>query len=481
MQDGRFSLLAFSNEAPMSIAFQCDQCGKHYEAGDHLAGKALKCKECGAVVRIPGTAAARTSPPVTSVKQAAPARPAPPPDLDLYGLEDEPTSRRNGQTVANDADEEFAPVLPRAGAYEPPSKEKSKKIAKRAAKLDKRKESNAGGAMKLSFGTAFFVTMLLVRFGLKLNKEFNKGADRGRNLAAATAPVKPADLAGPIALPPLPELGPAEELEPGVLFHEVTLGTDDPCPAVPGHRGVLWLYLPAGEHAPGSLPCVLITGAGSNLISGMDLSEGDMAEHIPYVKAGFAVMAFELDGASDDPDDDSERERTMRAFVAARAGLVNAHIALEYLLAKVPQVNPNQLYAVGHSSAGTLALLFAEHEPKLKGCVAFAPCIDVAQRLGFVGRKYVSLLPGGQGESLYTTFSPKDNEAGLSCPLLLFHALDDSNIPAQESIDCAARLKALGKPVTLETVPTGDHYQSMISQGVPRAVAWLNQRRAAAP
>lgn len=132
----------------------------------------------------------------------------------------------------------------------------------------------------------------------------------------------------------------------------------------------------------------------------MDLSAADMAERVPYVEAGFAVLAFELDGALDNPDDCAQRERTMRAFLAARAGLVNAHIALEYLLTRVPQVNPNQLYAVGHSSPGTLALLFAGHEPRLKGCVAFAPCIDVSQRLGFVVRKFASLLPGRQGEVL---------------------------------------------------------------------------------
>src|SRR5262245_40935688 len=40
---------------PLNIDFQCDQCGKHYAAGDNLAGKKLKCKNCGKVLRIPGT------------------------------------------------------------------------------------------------------------------------------------------------------------------------------------------------------------------------------------------------------------------------------------------------------------------------------------------------------------------------------------------------------------------------------------------
>ena len=46
--------------------------------------------------------------------------------------------------------------------------------------------------------------------------------------------------------------------------------------------------------------------------------------------------------------------------IDAQAGLVNARNALEFVLARVPEVDPKRIYAAGHSSAGTLALLFAE-------------------------------------------------------------------------------------------------------------------------
>ncbi len=61
--------------------------------------------------------------------------------------------------------------------------------------------------------------------------------------------------------------------------------------------------------------------------------------------------------------------RKYEAFRAADAGLINARNALEYTLAKVPEVNAKQLFSVGHSSAGTLALLFAEHEPRLQAAL----------------------------------------------------------------------------------------------------------------
>lgn len=71
---------------------------------------------------------------------------------------------------------------------------------------------------------------------------------------------------------------------------------------------------------------------------------------------------------------------------------------------------------------------------------------------------------------------PKTHEARLNCPVFLFHADDDSNVPCADSRACEQRLKSLGKNVTLVTVPTGNHYQSMIDQGIPRAIEWLKQR-----
>ena len=37
----------------MSIAFQCEHCGKHYEVGDDLAMRRARCSGCQAVFRVP--------------------------------------------------------------------------------------------------------------------------------------------------------------------------------------------------------------------------------------------------------------------------------------------------------------------------------------------------------------------------------------------------------------------------------------------
>lgn len=407
----------------MPISFHCPICGKSYTTSDETAGKRARCKDCGNTMTIPRPAA-----------------------LDPYAMAEPAPSRR-----AYPEEDEVLP--PRAGF--PPQK-------KKAADSGGSKAA-AGGAISV----LAVVAIVVVRIGIRL--AFSNIGGRGQK--APQPPLPPpavaVNLNGPIALPPFPDPGPSRTLEPGIELHEIHL----PGGPKPGFGGKLWLYLPSGAHPDKSLPCVLITGAGSNLMVGMDLGDGDRPEHLPYVRAGFAVLAFELDGAVPDLQNASDAQflAGARKFHAARAGLVNAHIAIEYVLAKVPQADPQRLYAAGHSSAGTLALLFAEHEPRLKGCVAFAPAIDLGKRLA---PAMPFLMQQGLTD-LVVRYAPKTNEMKLSCPLFLFHAQDDSNVPVSSSLDWAQRLQRLGKTVTMETVPTGNHYDSMIQQGIPRAIAWM--------
>src|SRR5215831_13159251 len=73
-------------------------------------------------------------------------------------------------------------------------------------------------------------------------------------------------------------------LAPGVEFCEIRVRGDGA-----GLPMTLNLYLPAGQHAAKSLPCVFIAPAGT-AFHGAVIDESDRAEHLPYVKEGFAVM-----------------------------------------------------------------------------------------------------------------------------------------------------------------------------------------------
>jgi dipeptidyl aminopeptidase/acylaminoacyl peptidase len=281
-----------------------------------------------------------------------------------------------------------------------------------------------------------------------------------------------------VAVPSFGERGDPAEIEPGVQLEQISIqGTsDDPTGGyytTPGHGGTINLYLPAGQHAPQSLPCVLITGAGSNLLSGMQISEADWPEHIPYVKAGYAVIAYELDGPSwgDEPE---EMREAFEAFQDSRAGLVNARNALEFATKRVPEINPARIYAAGHSSAGTHALLLAAHEPRLAGVIAYAPATDLPKWFGPRLRLVSFVLP--ESVDFITQSSPHTHAARIKCPTFVFHAEDDRTCEIGDSRLFVEALKAQGTDATLATVPTGDHYDAMIDQGIPQAIQWLQSR-----
>ena len=256
------------------------------------------------------------------------------------------------------------------------------------------------------------------------------------------------------------------------MFHEVRLPGGDK----PGFAGKLWLYLPSGDHADQSLPCVLITAGGSNLLEGIHLSEYTRAEQLPYVRAGFAVLAYELDGALPGgatparPRCLNSTRRRWRGSSRLGLGWSMRSVALQFVLKKVPQVNPRRIYTAGHSSAATTAMLFAEHEPTIRGCAAYAPAINLVKHFG---AEVVQILHGAALDDLTVRHAPINHESKLSCPILLFHARDDGTVPVADTEACAERLNTLGKSVTLVVVPSGGHNDSMIREGIPRGIAWL--------
>jgi dipeptidyl aminopeptidase/acylaminoacyl peptidase len=267
--------------------------------------------------------------------------------------------------------------------------------------------------------------------------------------------------ADPTTFPPL---GRPQRVKPGVLLHEQVVGQGPAATRV----GV---YLP--EKPPeGKLPCVLIAPGGTPAVYGMNLSPGDQAEHVPFVRAGFAVVAYSLSGHVPDPTSDAQVAEGIRGFMQADGGLVNARTALDYALARVGKIDPERVYAAGRGSAGTLALLVAEHDPRVKACVAFAPVIDVSARLGPQTIDTVARRLGGFREFV-ARVSPRAQLEKLRCPVFLFHARNDKNVPPAQSVTFADDLKQTNPNVKLVQVPTGGHHNAMTQQGIPQAITWL--------
>ena len=133
----------------------------------------------------------------------------------------------------------------------------------------------------------------------------------------------------------LPPLGQPLTLDAGVLEYEVTLMHSN-------HQSRLWIYVPANP-ATSKIPCLFVAPAGSHMFDGNSLGEESRAEHLPYVRAGYAVVAYEVDGELPDHPTGLRTVDAATAFKEADVGNANARSAIDYALAKVPQVDPKRL------------------------------------------------------------------------------------------------------------------------------------------
>lgn len=260
---------------------------------------------------------------------------------------------------------------------------------------------------------------------------------------------------------PLPPLGAAESMRPGVKLHRVHLG---------GEAGAVWIYLP--EKISGKLPCVLIAAAGGRSFHGILLGRGDQPEHLPYARAGFAVIAYETPGTLPPEPKAADIVAAAKVFRGAQAGVANARAALDYALSQVPQLDAGRIYAAGHSSAATLALLVAQRDARIKGCIAYAPVCDVEAHLN---PKLIALVSRRMPDfgAFIRQYSPLNGTKSLQCPVFLFHAADDEIITVREIDAFVQKLLPTNRRIHLMRVPSGGHYRPMIREGIPRAIEWL--------
>lgn len=414
----------------MPIAVQCPECGLSKNVSDTFAGKVLKCKSCGGRIPVP---AGRSSGTRSATSGNGGSR------------------KRSGSSSSMSSN-----GLP------------GNKVA-----------WIVGGVVVGFFALVSIIGIAIVANRVSDPRPHNNPPVLFPSTGPASSPSTSVSTSSivDVPIPAFPPLGnPIETFaDSGVELYFVDFGS------MPGNGPVggkmkMRVYLPKGPLQPASLPCVLVGPAGTNLMVGCDMDADDYHdETLPYAEAGMVTIFYSLDGGVADLESASNFEftRAYRQFRSAHAGVVNGRNALEYALAQIPAVNPQQIYCAGHSSAGTLSLLLAAKEPRIAACAAYAPATDVEARLADVLRdpSVNVVLPGLA--SFLKSSSPKNFVDAYQCPVFLFHAADDSNIPIADTTAFSAQLQARGKTAKMEQVATGEHYDSMIDEGIPRAIQWF--------
>jgi dipeptidyl aminopeptidase/acylaminoacyl peptidase len=270
-----------------------------------------------------------------------------------------------------------------------------------------------------------------------------------------------------------------ESLRGDLSYRPVAPGIERTERSVPREQGrpaaTLWIYRPAANIPDHSLPAVFIAPAGSNGITGMALSPEDEPEHLPYVKQGFVVVAYDIDGAIERGVDEANFVDAVRATVATDGGLQVDDAAVDTALKEEPAIDPARLYAAGHSSAGTIALRAAAQVDSIRAVAAYAPVTDFSARLNAdLLEALEASVPGVK--VLVNQRSPVAQATMLRKPVFLFHAADDQTVPLQDTRAYTAALKKAGNPPLLHESPTGGHYDAMLLKGLEAGATWLADR-----
>lgn len=266
-----------------------------------------------------------------------------------------------------------------------------------------------------------------------------------------------------------PSLPSFQKIEDGIIVYKVRLNKDDDSSDV-------WIYLPE-KQTKEKIPAVLIAAAGSYLFNGVSIGEGDQPEHLPYVRKGYAVIAYETPGSLKEVDNKKLTNEQLRnaatEFKNSNAGIIQEQNALNYALEKISAIDAERIYSAGHSSAATLSLLVAASEPRVKAAIAYAPATDLEKKLLKDLDFFERQVPGFK--NFIVTNSPKNNIPKIKIPVFIFQATDDSVIPVEDTKSFVAEFQKSNQSVTFVTVNEGDHYDSMIQQGIPKGIEWLSK------
>jgi len=235
----------------------------------------------------------------------------------------------------------------------------------------------------------------------------------------------------------------------------------------------LVVHFPFGDYPEHSVPCILVPSGGGNLITGtVPTTNREMMK--PYLRRGFVVISYELSGAieASDARDTHKLSKAYRSYLDVKAGLVNSRNALEYAVENIEMVDPHKIFIAGHSSGGSQALLFAAHEPRLAGCVAYCPDTHFSD-FDDQALRGLNFLPGIQ--EFVIKAAPITHVSRITCPVLLFAVMDDEITPFQEIEAFYLSLRDVNSDVMLRWAEFGGHTQPYRTQGHELGGQWIER------
>jgi hypothetical protein len=419
----------------------CPRCAHAYRLGNSLAGKSVECAACGAVIPVPNTS-------VTSLNAGLPS------SIPLDHLRE---------------------VLARAATAEMFSRPTAIRVY-----LGQQRKPTLW-EKPLTYAVAGIVAVAALSIAALAFSHTRKS--HALALDSSAFPLAPsASLSSIVAKhaggtadsPPMPtgdfpELPAPTTPADSVSAYRVAFPTGAPS------FELMHVELLIPDHPRTPTPCVFVAPAGSPCVTGKSLTAADLPELLPYADAGFIVCGYSLDGALADDADNAQFAVATEKFQRADAGLLNLRRAIDFVSARAPQADPRLFFAAGHSSAGTLALMLAAREPRIKAVAAYCPVVDI---LDFNHAAIMSLdmiHPGAA--SFARDVSPISLANRMtSTPIFLFGSYQDQVVDPHTFAPFVAAVQAAHGHIVTSMTNRGDHYHAMIESGIPQGIAFFDQQ-----
>ena len=215
-----------------------------------------------------------------------------------------------------------------------------------------------------------------------------------------------------------------------------------------------WLMLPK---TPGRHSAVLFCHGG------FALGNGDEEAPRAFVDAGYIVLLPTFRG-------ENGNSGNFEMFF----GEVNdAKAAIDYLAGR-NDVDTTHLFATGHSAGGTIAMLLAEIDPRLRKAAACGGCPNIRAFTDHFHRPAFEETPYNWTDPIENDLrSPALHIADLTCPLKLFYG-EKERPYIQQARSMVKPAHKLGKNVTVEVIPNASHFGAL-APAVQQMIPFFNE------
>jgi dienelactone hydrolase len=244
------------------------------------------------------------------------------------------------------------------------------------------------------------------------------------------------------------------------------------------------VYLPNNPNGA-KLPCVFIAPSGTTPLYGRNLEQFQQWDYTPFISAGYAVVLYDVDGDIEHMSEVNEATllnqpskivtARLKAYKASDAGVLNAKLAIDYAIARIPQIDPNLIYTAGYGAGGTLSLMVAATDSRVKGAISFTPVTDLPKNFSTYIDNISTAVPGYK--EFIQRSSPYDNASKMTKPLFIFHneastvnSLEDTN----KFVELASKTNSAVTYVHAQEAPQTRYDVPLTS--VKQSIEWLNNQ-----